>query len=178
MVVRPSIVASSSRVLAELVPFGTLRCSSRTTLRIIQYVPCTPNWDLASRYSSWSKLLRTTDYLYRFLNRLRRSKNLQANTATLLHEEIQNAKRYWLKIMQSIMFLNKIAALRHKRLVSKNSPLYVLNPYRDENGLVRIQGRLRRAYLLGAMRNSIVLHAHPLLVLISTIFERCMPILN
>jgi len=34
MVFRPSMVALSSQILAELVPFGTLRCSSRITLRI------------------------------------------------------------------------------------------------------------------------------------------------
>ena len=93
--------------------FGTLRCSSRTTLRIFSM--CLARYaQLGFRvYSSWSKLLRTTAYLYHFLNRLRRSKNLQADTATLLPEEIQNAKR-WLKTMQSTIFSNEIAALTHK----------------------------------------------------------------
>jgi len=68
--------------------------------------------------------------------------------------------------MQSDMFLNEIAALKHQRLVPKNSLLSVLNPYMDEDGLIAIPGRLRRACLPGATRNSIVLHAHPLLILI------------
>ncbi|KYN12098.1 hypothetical protein ALC57_15733 [Trachymyrmex cornetzi] len=74
----------------------------------------TPNWDRASRYSSWPQLLRITAYLYRFLNRLRRSKNPLMTIATLLPEEIQNAKRYWLKTMQSDMFPNEIVALNQK----------------------------------------------------------------
>ena len=89
-------------------------------------------WDLALFFMP--KLLRTTVYLYRFLNRLRHSKNPQANTVTLLPEKIQNAKCYWLKTMQSNMFPNEIA-LKHKRLVLKNSPLFVLNPYMNEDGL-------------------------------------------
>jgi len=136
----------------------------------------TPTWDLASRYSSWPKLLRTTALyysLYRFLNRFRRSKK-PANTATLLPEEIQNAKCYWLKTMLSNMFPNE-NALKHKRLVSKNSPIFVLNPYMDKDGLIRIRGRLRRVCLPGATRNPIVLH--PLLILIQH-HQRCMPILN
>jgi len=77
MMVKPSMVVSFFRVLAKLVPFGTLRCSSRTTLRTLNMCLARyANWDLASRYSSWPKLLRTTIYMYRFLNRFRRSKNL------------------------------------------------------------------------------------------------------
>jgi len=50
------------------------------------------HWDFASRYSAWQTKIATNRY--RFLNQLRRSKNPQANTATLLSEEIQNAKYY------------------------------------------------------------------------------------
>jgi len=52
----------------------------------------TLHWDFASRYSAWQTKIATNRY--RFLNQLRRSKNPQANTATLLSEEIQNAKYY------------------------------------------------------------------------------------
>jgi len=125
-------------------------CALHTTL----------NWNLASRYSSWPKLLRTIAYLYPFLNGFRRSKNLQATY--LLPEEIQNAKRYWLKTTQSTMFPNEIVALTHKHLVQpKNSPLF-LNPYMDD-GLIR--GSFHRACLSRAIRNPIS-HAHSLLVLI------------
>ena len=41
--------------------------------------------------------------------------------------------------MQSNMFPNEIAALKHKRLVLKNSPLFILNPYMDKDGLIRIR---------------------------------------
>jgi len=49
----------------------------------------------------------------------------------------------------------------------KNSPLHALNPYFDEDGLIRIRGRLRRACLPKATKNPIVfaiLRAHLLLV--------------
>jgi len=154
------MVASSSRVLS----FGILRCSSRTTFRASDMC-FAYHAQLGSRVALffkiiWPKLLRSIAYLYCFLNRFRCSKNSQANIAIyLLSEEIQIAKRYWLKTIQAIMFPNEIAALTHKRLVPKNSPLFVLNPYMDEDGFVR--GRLRRGCLPGATRNLIVLHAHP-----------------
>jgi len=102
------MIASSSRVL---VPFG-VPLEQRSEPPALH---ATPNWNLASRYSSWLKLLRTIAYLYPFLNGLRRSKNPQATY--LLPEEIQNAKRYWLKTTQSTMFPNEIVALTHKHLV-------------------------------------------------------------
>ncbi|XP_018338771.1 PREDICTED: uncharacterized protein LOC108746473 [Trachymyrmex septentrionalis] len=68
--------------------------------------------------------------------------------------------------MQSDMFPNEIAALKQKRLVTKNCPLSVLNPYMNEDKLIRIRRRLRRACLPEAMKNSVVLRAHALLELI------------
>ena len=68
--------------------------------------------------------------------------------------------------MQLDMFPNEIAALKQKRLVPKSSPLSVLNPYIDEDGLIRIRGKLRRTCLPEASKNLIILRAHPLLVLI------------
>ena len=68
--------------------------------------------------------------------------------------------------MQSDMFPNEIVGLKQTRLVPKSSPLSVLNPYINENGLIRIRGRLRRACLPEATKNPIVLRTYPLLVLI------------
>ncbi|XP_018376183.1 PREDICTED: uncharacterized protein LOC108769601 [Trachymyrmex cornetzi] len=64
------------------------------------------------------------------------------------------------------MFSNEIVVLNQKRSVPKSIPLSVLNPHKDEDGLIRIRGRLRRACLPGATRNPIVFRAHPLLILI------------
>jgi len=75
-----------------------------------------------------------TAYLYRFLNR--HSKNPQDNTA-LLPEEIQNAKRYWLKTMQLDMFLNETVVLKHQCPIPKNCSLSVVNcPYMNKHGLI------------------------------------------
>jgi len=62
-------ILHSCIILPSLVPFSTLRYSSRTTPRT-SGMHATLNWNLASRYCSWPKLLRITAYLYRFLNRL------------------------------------------------------------------------------------------------------------
>jgi len=92
MMVRPSMHHPP-----EFVPFGNFQYFFRTTLRasgmcIARYI----TWDLTSRYSSWPKLLRTTAYLVLSIVIVFSidSKNPQANTAILLSEVIQNAKRF------------------------------------------------------------------------------------
>ncbi|XP_029170129.1 uncharacterized protein LOC114939860 [Nylanderia fulva] len=126
----------------------------------------TPSWDLASRYSSWPRLLRITAYLYRFLYRLRSSKSASSSQAILHPEEIQKAKHYWLRVMQSEMFSVEISTLQRQLPLQKTSSLSTLNPYLDADGFLRIRGRLRHACLSETTKNPLVLRAHPLLVLI------------
>ena len=124
----------------------------------------TPQWDFASRYSSWPKLLRITAYLYRFLRRV--DSDFLNTRERILHLCSQKKVRTQLKTMQSDMFANEIATLKQRRLIPKSSALSVLNSYIDEDGLIRIRGRLRRACLPEATKNPIVLQVHPLLILI------------
>ena len=143
-----------------------------------RYVSCTLRPIRISHYSSWPKLLWTIAYLYRFLNPLRRSKNPQANIATLLPDEIQNAKRYWLKTMQSTMFPNEIAALTC--LVPKKSSLYALNPYGRE-WICSYSGKTPSSLPPRSDEESHRFTRTPAVSThypapSSTIFERCMPI--
>jgi len=58
------------------------------------------------------------------------------------------------------MFPNEISALTQQCPLPKNSPLWALNPYFDEDGFIR--ERLCRICLLEATKNSIILRAHSL----------------
>ncbi|XP_076660409.1 uncharacterized protein LOC143363756, partial [Halictus rubicundus] len=71
-------------------------------------------WDLATRFSSWPKLLRVTAYILRFIKRLQSYRNLSEssisateghsencpNPSALLPIEIRQARTYWLKHIQ------------------------------------------------------------------------------
>ncbi|XP_071578599.1 uncharacterized protein [Temnothorax nylanderi] len=65
-------------------------------------------WDLATRYSSWTKLLRVTAYLMRFAKILRSRLNSIPDSSAevnlslaLAPREIQTAKIFWLKEIQA-----------------------------------------------------------------------------
>ncbi|KYN39315.1 hypothetical protein ALC56_06302, partial [Trachymyrmex septentrionalis] len=105
----------------------------------------TPQWDLASRYSSWPKLLRITAYLYRFLSRLRLSKH--SNIASLFPEEIQafvhtgvdyagsiavrtsRGRRHKLQKAYIALFVCLTTKALHLELVSDYTPLTFIAAY-------------------------------------------------
>jgi len=149
-----SMIASSSRVL----PFGTLRCSSRTMLRT--FGMCLARLIRISR----RVILRGQNcyHLYCFLNRLRYSKNPQANNfAPRRNSECQTLLQFQNHAIS--MFPNKIAALTHKRLIKRTARfmLSILIWMRMDLFIFR-----EDSIELEAMRNPIILLAHPLLVLI------------
>lgn len=65
-------------------------------------------WDLASRYSSWPKLIRVTAYLMRFIHKLRDRVTKQRspdNETSFIPpdvvsvDEYQNARIFWLRVI-------------------------------------------------------------------------------
>ncbi|XP_076544258.1 uncharacterized protein LOC143305274 [Osmia lignaria lignaria] len=84
---------------------------------------CVEQWELANRYSSWTKLLRVTAYLIHFIRTLRtriQSKTNQKLTIIsqptappliLKPEVINQAKLFWLKELQSNAFPEEKGAL-------------------------------------------------------------------
>ncbi|XP_076660431.1 uncharacterized protein LOC143363785 [Halictus rubicundus] len=120
--------------------------------------------NLASRYSSWPKLIRVTAYVQRFIKRLR-SQPRGCTTTALLPDEVAEAKRHWLKQIQADTFPQELRTLAAHGTVPKQSPLSSLNPYLDSDGLIRAKGRLSKAQ--PEIENEpIILRSHPLLSLL------------
>ncbi|XP_011866631.1 PREDICTED: uncharacterized protein LOC105561346 [Vollenhovia emeryi] len=128
------------------------------------------SWDLQSRLSSWTKLLRVTAYIFRYIQNLKSKREKTNNThiATkrnvyALHpHEIQIAKTFWIKQIQTQLFATELASLYKNQVVPKSSPLASLSPYLDSNGLIRVQGRLGKSRLPEDTKHPIILKSHPL----------------
>lgn len=144
------------------------------TLVTVSSAQILDKWDLATRFSSWPRLLRVTAYVIRFTQKIRRHAVLpvqpeqseSANFIALSPDEIQEAKRYWLKTMQLEMFPDELSKLQNQSPVPKSSSLASLNPYVDSQGLLRVGGRLRHSRLPDSTKNPIVIRSHPLLSLL------------
>ncbi|XP_046145641.1 uncharacterized protein LOC123988926 [Osmia bicornis bicornis] len=144
--------------------------------KLLSAVSTTDPWDLPTRYSSWSKLLRVTAYILRFTSNLRfRHTNkikLQLTIKSLIAvpplqpDEIQRAKFLWLRRMQSELFPDELSSLSAKKTLLKSSKLLSLNPILDQDGLIRAKGRLAHSLFPENTKKPIILRSHPLLSLI------------
>jgi len=71
-------------------------------------------------------------------------------------EEINRAEMRTLKIIQTTHFSIEIDGLEGKGLTNK-SKIIGLNPFLDENGLIRVGGRLHRSKLTFSQKHPILL---------------------
>ncbi|XP_072159686.1 uncharacterized protein [Bemisia tabaci] len=92
-------------------------------------------------FSGFVPLLRTTVWMLRFTHNTRHPS--QKRTGQISSAELQEARHWWIKIIQGKEFKSEIKTLSEK----KESPasLCKLRPFLDEQGLLRVGGRLRHS---------------------------------
>ncbi|XP_076660078.1 uncharacterized protein LOC143363366 [Halictus rubicundus] len=109
-------------------------------------------WELETRFSSWPKLIRVTAYLFRFVYACRRS-NPETGRApsrgyglALSADECSNAKFWWIRRIQSTLFTSERKTLLQNQPLPSKNPLSALNPFLDNQGILRVGGRkIRKA---------------------------------
>ncbi|GBM17523.1 hypothetical protein AVEN_198026-1 [Araneus ventricosus] len=92
------------------------------------------------RFSRLLKVYRITAYVMRFINNIKR--NSIKLSGQLSSDEILNAELHWVKIIQRKHFEKEISDLSKGKLLEKTSSIYSLNPFVDEQGFLRLKGRL------------------------------------
>ena len=110
--------------------------------------------DFITRCSSWTKAVGVVSYLKRpFM------KNKPRTVATTVAER-QDAERLIFKEIQRTAFKNEITSLSQKEQnakISRESALLKLDPFVDEQGLIRVGGRLENSTLSFEVKHPIVL---------------------
>lgn len=128
------------------------------------------SWNLASLYSWWPKLVRVTAYIKRFVRHCKNKPNIfsnqvrhsQAVTAT----EFQDAKLFWIRIVQEELFPEELHALKQHKPLSSKSSLLPMSPFLDSDNIIRVGGRLENAPLPFQSKHPIILADHSITVLI------------
>ncbi|XP_053691452.1 uncharacterized protein LOC128739970 [Sabethes cyaneus] len=95
------------------------------------------------RFGHWRRLVRATAYIFRFI-RNTRPKLFTQIEGGLTCEEIRDAEDFHIRAAQLDTFRDELLVLKRNDLKSalpKRSPLYKLNPFVDERGLLRMRGR-------------------------------------
>lgn len=87
--------------------------------------------------------MRVTAYVLRFINIAKGKAKRQIGE--LEASEILAAENVWIKHSQSTYFNKEIRALEQKQPLEKSSSLLKLNPFMDDDNVMRLSGRIKRS---------------------------------
>lgn len=114
---------------------------------------------LLTTQSRWMSLVRITAYVRRFIQntRIAYSTSKERQSGPLTVHELHAARLFWFHIAQQAHFHRDVIDLKAGRQVSRSSKLKTLNPYIDDDGLIRVGGRLAKSSLPHSRKCPIVL---------------------
>lgn len=101
---------------------------------------------LFTKYSSFNKLMHIIAYIIRFKHNSKCKQNREdriVDRLTVL--ELDKALLIIIRYFQNKYFLSEINDLKKSNSVSRKSKLFRLSPFLDDNGVIRVGGRLKNA---------------------------------
>ena len=118
------------------------------------------------KFSTWSRLLNSTRMVFQAIRRFRakvrtRRQNESpetSNTNTFASDE-NRARNYLIKMSQNELFSGTISALLKGGNLEKGVKLMPFTPFLDEDGLLRVGGRLIKAPLTYNAKHPLLLHS-------------------
>ncbi|XP_055522910.1 uncharacterized protein LOC129717092 [Wyeomyia smithii] len=121
----------------------------KTFVAVVRTKPSQIN-PIFTRFSSFNRLLRTFACVLRFIANIRCKTRTQPSmvhctpqSAVLRVEHILSAERKLIQLAQADAFQPEVKDLRTNKIVSKQSPIRLLTPFLDPEGIIRVGGRLR-----------------------------------
>lgn len=108
---------------------------------------CKPeaSWDIIRRYNTLSRLLQATASAMRAARRFRH-KEVPSSRA-LEPRELEEVRTLWLRSTQGAYFSSEIKVLSSGESLPSSHPLSRLTPFLDDQGILRLGGRLKNAEL-------------------------------
>ena len=119
------------------------------------------------RYSSYSRLVRVTSWILRFVHNCRAACPGSRYTGPLSVVELSDSRVLWLSTTQYYTFSDEIKSLKSMKSISKSSCLRILHLFLDRCGILRVGGRLSNSEYVYSRRHPVILHGrHELTALI------------
>ncbi|XP_070144891.1 uncharacterized protein [Drosophila kikkawai] len=115
------------------------------------------------RFSSFSRLVRTTAWVLRFARWCRRQRS-ELEEYGLTAKECEAAENLLVRQAQLESFPDEMRSAKHGKEVASSSKIRGLAPYMDEHGVLRVHGRVDAALCMpySARRPVILSHRHSL----------------
>ena len=117
------------------------------------------------KFSSFNLYKRVTAWIIRFIHNCKsRVQGTQPKSGPLTTDELNLAMNYWCSIIQRTHFPDELRILTTKsQKIPTSSKIYSLNPFVDDQGILRVGGRQQRARFSYSSRHPIILDSrHPL----------------
>ncbi|XP_018376047.1 PREDICTED: uncharacterized protein LOC108769525 [Trachymyrmex cornetzi] len=113
-------------------------------LNVQQFSPNESLHRLIQDCSTLTKIERSLAYCLRFLHNCRKEPRDRLRTRLTL-QEINESRRMIIKYTQSFYFQEELGNLQGQGQMKASNKLYQLHPFLDENGILRVGGRLQEA---------------------------------
>lgn len=110
------------------------------------------------KFSSFQKLQRVIAYCHRFKYNTQNKK--VRKTGFLTTRELTFATKSILLLVQKEEFANEINDLQRNQSVNKQSKLLTLNPFLDQDNLIRVGGRIQKSQISTDQKHPIILPAN------------------
>ena len=114
--------------------------------------------ELLERHSSWMKLIRVVSWMLRIF----RGRNIPTEAdvkRTLSAEELERAPSRIVRIVQQTVFPIEISSIVAMNPILSNSPLVSVSPFLDDQGMLRVGGRLGRSSLPFDAKHPVILRS-------------------
>ena len=101
-------------------------------------------------FSNWSRAAKGIAVLQRFLSR-RRNPMKEGNNQVASEDDREKAQQMIVKMVQYEAFAEEIGQLKNgssDEMMKERSQLYMLDPFLDKDGILRVGGRLTMSYSL------------------------------
>lgn len=115
------------------------------------------------RFSTWKRILRVTATVVRFVSNIRSKIGKTAcSTGPFSRSELQQASNILYRQAQSRVYQDEISLLlrpaAERKMIPRNSSIFNLNPFLDENRVLRMRGRISACeYVTADAHNPIIL---------------------
>jgi hypothetical protein len=106
----------------------------------------TPKEDITERFSKLLRLTRVIAYCRRFIFNCRQAK-ANRETASLTTQDLDGALTCCIKLVQQNSYAQDSQDLTSQQEVSRTSSLKTLHPFLDQEGIMRVGGRLQQSTL-------------------------------
>lgn len=107
------------------------------------------------KFSDWSRMIKAITRLKRLTRKVKDSNSRSCEASSL--EERKEAELYVIKMVQGMSFSQEIRSLQNHNVPTRDDKLWKLCPFLDEQGILRIGGRLKHATLHPNVRHPVVL---------------------